>query len=57
MDLKLCRLCGKEKPQGTDVFKDKIKGAVLVSIINKYFPREVRICLLFIFLQMIIIVL
>ncbi|KAK0082881.1 hypothetical protein PV325_009709 [Microctonus aethiopoides] len=41
MDLKLCRLCGKEKPQGTDVFKDKIKGAVLVSIINKYFPREV----------------
>ncbi|XP_063972606.1 zinc finger protein 229-like isoform X1 [Diachasmimorpha longicaudata] len=38
---KLCRLCGKEKARGTDVFKDKIKGAVLVSIINKYFPREV----------------
>lgn len=38
---KLCRLCGKEKQQGTDVFKDKVKGAVLVSIINKYLSKEV----------------
>lgn len=38
---KLCRLCGKEKQQGTDVFKDKVKGAVLISIINKYFSKEV----------------
>ncbi|XP_066597645.1 uncharacterized protein [Prorops nasuta] len=38
---KVCRLCGKEKQQGTDVFKDKVKGAVLISIINKYFPKEV----------------
>ncbi|XP_012280804.1 zinc finger protein 567 isoform X2 [Orussus abietinus] len=37
----LCRLCGKDKQQGTDVFKDKVKGAVLVSIINKYFSKEV----------------
>ncbi|XP_057325163.1 zinc finger protein 561-like [Microplitis mediator] len=41
ISLKLCRLCGKEKSRGTDVFKDKIKGAVLVSIINKYFPKEI----------------
>lgn len=41
ISLRLCRLCGKEKPRGTDVFKDKVKGAVLVSIINKYFPKEV----------------
>ncbi|XP_043276458.1 zinc finger protein 1 homolog [Venturia canescens] len=38
---KLCRLCGKEKQRGTDVFKDKVKGAVLCSIINKYFSKEV----------------
>lgn len=43
MSSKLCRLCGKEKQQGTDVFKDKVKGAVLVSIINKYFSKEVII--------------
>ncbi|XP_035728109.1 zinc finger protein 551-like isoform X1 [Vespa mandarinia] len=41
MSSKLCRLCGKEKQQGTDVFKDKVKGAVLISIINKYFSKEV----------------
>ncbi|XP_074095896.1 uncharacterized protein LOC141525340 [Cotesia typhae] len=39
--MKLCRLCGKEKARGTDVFEDKIKGAVLVSIINKYFSNDV----------------
>ncbi|XP_078042141.1 uncharacterized protein LOC144472701 [Augochlora pura] len=39
--LKLCRLCGKEKLQGTDLFTDKIKGTVLISIINKYFSKEV----------------
>ncbi|CAG5097407.1 Protein of unknown function [Cotesia congregata] len=39
--MKLCRLCGKEKARGTDVFEDKIKGAVLVSIINKYFSKDV----------------
>ncbi|OXU26793.1 hypothetical protein TSAR_006079 [Trichomalopsis sarcophagae] len=39
--LKLCRLCGKEKQQGTDLFKDKIKGSVLISIINKYFAKEI----------------
>ncbi|XP_046411182.1 zinc finger protein 418 isoform X1 [Neodiprion pinetum] len=39
--LKLCRLCGKETRQGTDVFKDKVKGAVLISIINKYLSKEV----------------
>lgn len=38
---KLCRLCGKEKQQGTDLFKDKVKGAVLISIINKYFSKEI----------------
>ncbi|KAG7209032.1 hypothetical protein KM043_015196 [Ampulex compressa] len=41
VNCKLCRLCGKEKQQGTDVFKDKVKGAVLISIINKYFSKEV----------------
>ncbi|XP_076236901.1 uncharacterized protein LOC143180810 [Calliopsis andreniformis] len=40
-NLKLCRLCGKEKQQGTDLFIDKAKGAVLMSIINKYFLKEV----------------
>ncbi|XP_015600350.1 zinc finger protein 16 isoform X2 [Cephus cinctus] len=43
VSMRLCRLCGKEKQQGTDVFKDKIKGAVLISIINKYFSKEVII--------------
>lgn len=38
---KLCRLCGKEKQQGTDLFQDKVKGTVLMSIINKYFSKEV----------------
>lgn len=38
---KLCRLCGKEKQQGTDLFTDKVKGTVLMSIINKYFSKEV----------------
>lgn len=42
ISLKLCRLCGKEKHQGTDVFKDKVKGAVLISIINKYLSKEVK---------------
>ncbi|XP_034945235.1 zinc finger and BTB domain-containing protein 49-like [Chelonus insularis] len=41
MSFKLCRLCGKEKLEGVDVFTDKMRGAVLVSIINKYFPKEV----------------
>ncbi|KAK9303247.1 hypothetical protein QLX08_005013 [Tetragonisca angustula] len=40
-NLKLCRLCGKEKQQGTDLFSDKVKGSVLMSIINKYFSKEV----------------
>ena len=39
----LCRLCGKEKSQGTDLFKDNVKGSVLISIINKYFAKEVSI--------------
>ncbi|XP_012256864.2 zinc finger protein 62-like isoform X1 [Athalia rosae] len=39
--IKLCRLCGKEKHLGTEVFKDKVKGAVLISIINKYLSKEV----------------
>jgi hypothetical protein len=38
----LCRLCGKENQQGTDLFQDKIKGSVLISIINKYFAKEVN---------------
>ncbi|XP_011502947.1 PREDICTED: zinc finger protein 184-like [Ceratosolen solmsi marchali] len=38
---KLCRLCGKKKQQGTDLFEDKIKGSVLISIINKYFAKEI----------------
>lgn len=42
-NVKLCRLCGKEKLQGTDLFTDKIKGTVLISIINKYFSKEVRL--------------
>ncbi|XP_043258807.1 zinc finger protein 567-like [Colletes gigas] len=41
MNLKLCRLCGKEKQHGTDLFTDKVKGSVLISIINKYFSKEV----------------
>ncbi|KAL7287998.1 hypothetical protein TKK_0018050 [Trichogramma kaykai] len=38
--LQLCRMCGKEKPLGTDLFTDKMKGSVLLSIINKYFVKE-----------------
>lgn len=41
INLKLCRLCGKEKQQGTDLLTDKVKGTVLMSIINKYFSKEV----------------
>ena len=41
INLKLCRLCGKEKQQGTDLFADKIKGTVLMSVIKKYFSKEV----------------
>lgn len=41
--LRLCRLCGKEKQLGTDLFIDKIKGSVLISIMNKYFAKEVSI--------------
>lgn len=40
-NMKLCRLCGKEKQQGTDLFMDKVKGIVLMSLINKYFSKEV----------------
>lgn len=39
-ELKLCRLCGKDKPQGTDLYKDKLKCSVLISIINKYITKE-----------------
>lgn len=42
-NIKLCRLCGKEKQQGTDLFTDKVKGIVLMSLINKYFSKEVYI--------------
>ncbi|KAJ8680469.1 hypothetical protein QAD02_016256 [Eretmocerus hayati] len=38
---RLCRLCGKEKQQGTDLFNDKSRGSVLLSIINKYFAKEI----------------
>ncbi|XP_054013744.1 putative zinc finger protein 840 [Hylaeus anthracinus] len=41
INLKLCRLCGKERQQGTNLFTDKTKGTVLMSIINKYFSKEV----------------
>lgn len=43
VNMKLCRLCGKEKQQGTDLFTDKVKGIVLMSLINKYFSKEVYI--------------
>ena len=42
-NMTVCRLCGKETQQGTDMFKDKSKGSVLISIINKYFSKEVII--------------
>ncbi|XP_014215930.1 zinc finger protein 184-like [Copidosoma floridanum] len=39
--LRVCRLCGKEKQLGTDLFEDKIKGSVIISIINKYFAKDI----------------
>lgn len=40
---KPCRMCGKENLQGTDLFSDKVKGSVLISMIDKYFPKDVSL--------------
>lgn len=41
--LRVCRLCGVEKPHGTELFKGKDKESLLINIIDKYLPKEVSV--------------